>query len=82
VALDLAGRMEHARQSGDSRVTIDLGERYGPLDAASRRAIAGEIRRIALILRHHLPHGAQGVRWVLVIFGAGRGRESEVIELP
>jgi hypothetical protein len=82
VALDLAGRMEHARQSGDSRVTIDLGERYGPLDAASRRAIAGEIRRIVLILRHHLPHGAQGVRWVLVIFGAGRGRESEVIELP
>ncbi len=82
VALDLAARMEHARRRGLARVTIELGASYGGIGAASRAAIAGEVRRIALILRNHLPERAAGVRYVLVIFGAGRKRKSAVVELP
>jgi hypothetical protein len=81
VAFDLAARMERARRSGTARVTLSL-ESYGPLDPASRRAITAEVRRIALILRNHLPDRAAGVRYVLVFFGSGRARESEVAELP
>lgn len=81
VAFDLAARMERARRSGTARVTLSL-ESYGPLDPASRKAITAEVRRIALILRNHLPDRAEGVRYVLVFFGSGRARESEVAELP
>lgn len=81
VAFDLAARMERARRNGTARVTLSL-ESYGPLDPASRKAITAEVRRIALILRNHLPDRAEGVRYVLVFFGSGKARESEVAELP
>ena len=81
VAFDLAARMERARLSGAAKVTLSF-ESYGPLDPPSRKAITAEVRRIALILRNHLPDRAEGVRYVLVFFGSGRARESEVAELP
>ena len=43
--------------------------------------VAGEVRRIALIVRKHLPTRAAGVRSVLVVFGVGRGAKSEVIDI-
>ena len=81
LALDLAERMEQARRSHVAWVKIDLPQ-YGSGDFGSRRAIAGEIRRIALILRNYLPDRAKDVRTIVVIFGSGRFATREDVKLP
>jgi outer membrane protein OmpA-like peptidoglycan-associated protein len=82
LGLDLAARMEQARINGEATARLVLGPAYGGLDAIDRRFIAGEIRRIALIVRKHLPDRAAGVRYVIVLFGVINDVESEVIDLP
>ncbi len=81
LALDLAERMEQARRSHVAWVKIDLPQ-YGSGDFGSRRAIAGEIRRIALILRNFLPDRAKDVRTIVVIFGSGGFATREDVKLP
>lgn len=80
-ALELAERMEQARRSNTSWVKIVLPQ-YGGGDFGSRRAIAGEIRRIALILRNHLPDRAKGVRTIVITFGTGNVATREEAKLP
>ena len=80
-ALDLAERMEHARRSRVAWVKIDLPQ-YGSGDFSSRRAIAGQIRRIALILRNYLPDHAKDVRAIVIIFGSGSSATREEVKLP
>jgi len=79
---ELAARMEKARTSFQSTVRLVLGPAYGGLDDADRRAIAGAIRTIALIVRERLPERAAGVRSVVVLFGVVNNVKSEVIDLP
>jgi hypothetical protein len=81
LGIGLAARMEQAAISGEATVRLALGPIYGGLDDADRGFIAGEVRRIALIVRKHLPTRAAGVRSVLVVFGVGRGAKSEVIDI-
>jgi hypothetical protein len=78
-ALDLAERMEQARRSNVALVKINLPQ-YG--DFSSRRAIAGRIRQIALILRNYLPDHAKDVRTIVVIFGSGNFATREEVKLP
>ncbi|HEV2667171.1 MAG TPA: hypothetical protein VG324_19780 [Blastocatellia bacterium] len=80
-ALDLAERMEQARRSRVAWVKIDFPQ-YGSGDFGSRKAIAGEIRRIALILRNHLPDGAKDLRAIVIIFGSGNFATREEVRLP
>jgi hypothetical protein len=80
-ALDLAERMEQARRSRLAWVKIDLPQ-YGSGDFNSRRAIAGQIRRIALILRNYLPDHAKDVGSIVIIFGSGNFATREEVNLP
>jgi hypothetical protein len=80
-ALDLAERMEQARRSNAAFVKINLPQ-YGSGDFSSRRAIAGQIRRIALILRNYLPDHAKDVHTIVVIFGSGNFATREELKLP
>lgn len=84
VAFDFAVRMEQARRSHMTWVKLELERygRYGGLDGNSRRAIVGEIRRIALILRNYLPDRTAGVNTVVVIFGSDNLAVREEIKLP
>jgi outer membrane protein OmpA-like peptidoglycan-associated protein len=81
VAFDLATRMEQARRKDVAWVKLDLPQ-HGGLDGSSRKAIVGEIRRIALILRNYLPDRAAGVNTVVVIFGTGNMAVREEVKLP
>jgi hypothetical protein len=81
LALDLAERMERARRSRATWVKIDLPQ-YGGGDFGSRKFIAGEIRRIALILRNHLPDRAQNVRTIVIFFGTGNVATRAEVKLP
>lgn len=81
LGIDLAARMEQASIRGDTTVRLVLGPAYGGLDDIDRRFITGEIRRIALIVRKHLPSRAAGVQSVLVLFGVINNVKSEVIDL-
>ena len=78
-AVDLAERMEHARRSGVTWVKIDLPFGY---DFGSRKAIAGQIGKIAIIVRNLLPDNAKGVRTIVVIFGSGNTATREEVKLP
>jgi hypothetical protein len=80
-ALDLAERMEQARRGRMAWVKVDLPQ-YGGGDFGSRKAVAGQIRRIALILRNYLPDHAKDVRTIVVIFGSGNFATREEIKLP
>jgi len=80
-ALDLAERMEQARRSHVAWVKIDLPQ-YGGGDFGSRRAVAGQIRRIALVLRNYLPDRAKDVRAIVIIFGSGNFATREEVKLP
>jgi hypothetical protein len=80
-ALDLAERMEQARRSRAAWVKIDFPQ-YGGGDFSSRKAIAGQIQRIALILRNYLPDRAKDVRAIVIIFGSGNSATREEIRLP
>jgi hypothetical protein len=80
-ALDLAERMEQARRSHVAWVKINFPQ-YGSGDFSSRRAIAGQIRRIALILRNYLPDRAKDVRVIVIIFGSGNFATREEVKLP
>lgn len=80
-ALDLAERMEQGRRSRVTWVQINL-PRYGGSNLASRKFIASEIRRIALVLRNYLPDHAKDVRAIVVIFGSGGYATREQIKLP
>jgi hypothetical protein len=80
-ALALAEQMEQARRGKVSWVKVVLPQ-YGSRDFGSRKAIAGEIRRIALTLRKYLPDGAQGVRSIVIIFGTGNVATRVQAELP
>jgi hypothetical protein len=62
-------------------VKLDLKE-YDGRDFSSRKAIAGEIRRIALILRNHLPDRAKDVRTIVIFFGSGNSLTREEVTLP
>ena len=81
VAAELAERMERARRSHAAGVEIDLPQ-YDARDLGSRGAIAQQIRRMALIIRHYLPEGAADVRSVFIIFGSGREATWEEVRLP
>jgi hypothetical protein len=81
LALDLAERMEQARRTRAAWVKLDLTG-YDGRDFSSRRAIAGEIRRIALIVRDHLPDRAKDVRTIVIFFGSGNSATREEIKLP
>jgi hypothetical protein len=80
-ALELAERMDAARRSNTGWVKLVLPQ-YGSGDFGSRKAIAGQIRRIALILRNHLPERAKGVRTVVMTFGTGNVATREEAKLP
>jgi len=82
LGINLAARMEKAQINGEVTVKLPLGPMYGGLDDIARRFITGEIRRIALIVRKHLPDQAAGVRYVIVLFGVVNDVKSEVIDLP
>jgi hypothetical protein len=73
--------MERARRSRVAWVKIDFPQ-YGSGDFSSRRAIAGQIRRIALILRNYLPDGARDVRAIVIIFGSDNLATREEVRLP
>jgi hypothetical protein len=81
LALDLAERMEQARRSRATWVKIDLPQ-YGSGDFPSRKAIAAQIRRIALILRNYLPDRANNVRTIVIFFGSGNLATREEVRLP
>ena len=81
LALDLGERMERARRSRVTWVKLDLTG-YDGRDFSSRKAIAGEIRRMALIVRSHLPDRARDVRTIVVVFGSGNAATREEITLP
>ena len=68
VAGELAERMERARGSRTGKVEIDLPQ-YDARGFGSRRAIAQQMRRTALIMRDYLPEGAADVNSVVIIFG-------------
>jgi hypothetical protein len=84
VAFDLADRIDRARRAKQSWVKIELDRfgSYGMLDGNGRRAIVGEIRRIALILRNHLPEGGAGVNTIVLIFGSENLAVRHEIRLP
>jgi hypothetical protein len=69
-ALDLVERIERARRTKMAFVKILLPQ-YGANDFASRKFIAGEIKRIALTLRKFLPNQAKSVHTIVIIFGTG-----------
>jgi len=78
-ALDLAERIEQARRARATWARIPLPQ-YG--DFSSRKAVAGQIGKIALILRNFLPDRAQDVRTIIVIFGSGNQATREEVKLP
>jgi len=80
-ALDLAERMEQARRNRVAWVKIEFPQ-YGSADFNSRRAVAGQIRRIALVLRNYLPDRAKDVRAIVIIFGYGKFATREEVKLP
>jgi hypothetical protein len=55
---------------------------YDPRDFGSRKAIAQQIRRMALIVRHHLPEGAADVHSVVIIFGPLNAATRVEVKLP
>jgi hypothetical protein len=79
VAPDLAERMEQARRARATWVMLPFPQ-YG--DVTSRKAIAGQIGKIALILRNFLPDRAKDVRTIVVIFGSGNQATREEVKLP
>jgi hypothetical protein len=80
-ARELAERMEQARLSHVDWVKIDLPQ-YDARDLSSRRAIATQIQRIALILRNYLPGRAASVHTIVVIFGTDNLATREEVKLP
>jgi len=81
LALDLAERMEHARRGRVAWVRLDLPQ-YSSGDFNSRKPIAGQIGKMALIMRNYLPDHAKDVRTIVVIFGSGNFAAREEIKLP
>ena len=81
LALELAERMEQTRRGRVTWVKLHLPQ-YGSSDFSSRRAIAGQIGRIALILRNYLPNRAKEVRTIVIIFGSDNLATREEIKLP
>jgi hypothetical protein len=81
LALDLAERMERARRGRLTWVKINLPQ-YGSTDFSSRKPIAAQIRRMALIVRNYLHEHAKDVRTVVIIFGSGNIATREEIKLP
>jgi hypothetical protein len=79
LAPDLAERMERARRARAMFAQILLPQSG---DFSSRRAIAGQIGKIALILRNFLPDRAKDVRSIIVIFGSGNQATREEVKLP
>jgi hypothetical protein len=84
VAFDLAVAMELARRSERTWVKLELDRygNYGSLEVNSFDTLVSEIRRIALLLRRHLPDNARGVNTVLLIFGSGNSAVQKEIRLP
>ena len=78
LAPDLAERMERARRARATLTQIPLPQ----YDPGSRKAIAGQIGKIALILRNFLPDRAKDVRTIFVSFGSGKSATTEKVELP
>jgi hypothetical protein len=80
-ALDLAERMEQARRKHAAWLKVELPQ-FGSNDFNSRRPIAENIRRLALLLRNYLPDGAKNVRDLVIIFGLGKAATREEVHLP
>ena len=80
-AFELAERMEQARRGHVTWVKVVLPQ-YGTGDFSSRKAIAGQIQRIALILRNYLPERAKGVRSIVITFGTGNLATGVEVKLP
>jgi hypothetical protein len=80
-ALELAERMEQARRNNVGWLKVVLPQ-YGSGDFGSRRAIAGQIRKIALVLRNYLPERAKGVHTIVMTFGTGNVATREEAKLP
>jgi len=84
VAFDLAVLMDNARRSGSQYAKLELwqygkaGVHGGPL----RGSVVKEIRKIALIVRNHLPEQAAGVNTILVVFKFEQAAVREEIKLP
>ncbi|WNG88152.1 hypothetical protein C6A87_002500 [Mycobacterium sp. ITM-2016-00317] len=81
LALSLAEQLEQARRANSSFVKVVLPQ-YGSGDFGSRKAIAGEIRRIALTVRKFLPGRAQGVRTIVIVYGTGTATTRVDVQLP
>ncbi|HZF11420.1 MAG TPA: OmpA family protein [Thermoanaerobaculia bacterium] len=81
LARELAERLEQASRNHEVFVKIDLPQ-YDGRDFGSRRAIAKQIERMALILRHHLPSHAEGVHSVVMFFGGATAATREEAKLP
>ena len=79
-ALELAERMEQARRKHIAWIKINLPQ-FGN-DFSSRRPIAEQIRRIALIVRNYLPDAAKNVRDIVIFFGLGNLATREQVQLP
>jgi hypothetical protein len=79
-ALDLADRMEQARRKHSAWIKLELPQ-FGSSDFSSRRSIAEQIRRIALIVRDYLPDRAKNVRDIVIIFGLGNTATREEVHL-
>jgi hypothetical protein len=74
LGIGLAGRMEQAAISGEATVRLALGPIYGGLDDADRGFIAGEVRRIALIVRGRSQCVGRLRRWQRAQVGGDRHR--------
>jgi hypothetical protein len=69
VARDMARRMDQARSGGRPAFVVPLGPAYARLSPPAQKAILGEIRDIARIVRALLGERAASVYKVWVLFG-------------
>jgi hypothetical protein len=72
--------MERARRSRTAKWRSTC--RNTTRDFGSRRAIAQQMRRIALIMRRYLPEGAADVHSIVITFGSGHETTREEVKLP
>ena len=72
VADFLTNLMWNAYRAGESTIEFELGPQYAGV--RGKQAIADAIKRIALIIRKHLPGHAESVHSVILYFGNKGGR--------
>ncbi len=84
IAFDLAVKMEQARRGGREYVKLNLWQYGFPAVSGDPVGdfVVGEIERIALIIRKHLPDQAAGVNTILVVFRWEQAAVQQQIKLP